>query len=138
LDYGALFGPDASLVTLALSAFLAATLVPMSSEAALYAVLKLHPDLLWPAIFTATLGNTAGGMTTYLIGRLIGHRRPLQRLETMRRWGAPALLLAWLPFIGDGLVLAAGWLEINWMAAAAFQILGRFARYWLVAQGASL
>ena len=121
-------GEEASLASLAVSAFLAATLVPMSSEAALYGVLKLHPGLLWPAILTATLGNTAGGMTTYLIGRLIGHRRPLPRLETVRRWGAPALIFAWLPFIGDGLVLAAGWLKKNWMAAAAFKIHGRFSR----------
>lgn len=131
-------GEAASLASLALSAFLAATLIPMSSEAALYAVLKFHPDLWWPAVGVATLGNTAGGMTTYLIGRFLGHRRPLQRLETMRRWGAPALLLAWLPLVGDGLVLAAGWLKLNWIAAVVFQVLGRFARYWLVAQGASL
>lgn len=130
-------GEGASLVSLAVSAFLAATLVPMSSEAALFAVLKLHPDLLWPAIYTATAGNTAGGMTTYLIGRYLGHRRPLHRLETIRQWGAPALLLAWLPIVGDGLVLAAGWLKLNWVAAAAFQACGRFARYWLVAQGAA-
>lgn len=131
-------GETASLASLALSAFLAATLIPMSSEAALYAVLKFHPDLWWPAVGVATLGNTAGGMTTYLIGRFLGHRRPLQRLDTVRRWGAPALLLAWLPLIGDGLVLAAGWLKLNWIAAVVFQVLGRFARYWLVAQGASL
>jgi membrane protein YqaA with SNARE-associated domain len=129
-------GPEAGLASIALSAFLAATLLPLSSEAALFAVLKLHPELLWPALGTATRANTAGGMTTYLIGRLIGHRRPLTRLDTMRRWGAPALLLAWLPVIGDGLVVAAGWLKINWIAAAAFQALGRFARYWLVAHSA--
>lgn len=131
-------GETASLASLALSAFLAATLIPMSSEAALYAVLKLHPDLWWPAVGVATLGNTAGGMTTYLIGRFLGHRRPLERLETVRRWGAPALLLAWLPLVGDGLVLAAGWLRLNWIAAAVFQAVGRFIRYGLVAQGASL
>ena len=130
-------GEGASLASLALSAFLAATLIPLSSEAALYAVLRLHPDLVWPAIGVATAGNTVGGMTTYLIGRLIGHRRPLHRLETVRRWGAPALLFAWLPVVGDGLVLAAGWLKLNWITAAVFQALGRFARYWLVAQGAA-
>lgn len=130
-------GEAASLASLALSAFLAATLVPLSSEAALFAVLRLHPELVWSAIGVATAGNTLGGMTTYLIGRYLGHRRPLHRLETVRRWGAPALIFAWLPVVGDGLVLAAGWLKLNWMAAAAFQALGRFARYWVVAQGAA-
>lgn len=130
-------GEAASLASLALSAFLAATLIPLSSEAALFAVLRLHPELVWSAIGVATAGNTLGGMTTYLIGRYLGHRRPLHRLETVRRWGAPALIFAWLPVVGDGLVLAAGWLKLNWMAAAAFQALGRFARYWVVAQGAA-
>lgn len=135
---GALLGPGTGLAGLAISAFVAATLVPFSSEAALFAVLKMHPTLYWPALATATLGNTAGGMTSYLIGRLIGTRRPLTRLDTMRRWGAPALLFAWLPLVGDGLVVAAGWLKINWVAVIVFQIIGRFARYWLVAQGAAL
>jgi len=131
-------GEGASLLSLAASAFLAATLLPMSSEAALYAVLHWHPQLHWAAILIATAGNTAGGMTTYLIGRWLGHRRPLTRLETVRRWGAPSLLFAWLPLVGDGLVLAAGWLKLHWFAALAFQAIGRFARYWLVAQGAAL
>lgn len=130
-------GEAASLASLALSAFLAATLIPLSSEAALFAVLRLHPELVWSAIGVATAGNTLGGMTTYLIGRYLGRRRPLHRLETVRRRGAPALMFAWLPVVGDGLVLAAGWLKLNWMAAAAFQALGRFARYWVVAQGAA-
>ena len=49
-------------------AFLAATFVPLSSEVVLVAVLKLHPDLHWTAVGLATLCNTLGGMTTYLIG----------------------------------------------------------------------
>ena len=53
-----LFSPEASLGSLLLAAFLAATLIPLSSEVALFAVLKLHQDLLWPAIGIASLGNT--------------------------------------------------------------------------------
>jgi membrane protein YqaA with SNARE-associated domain len=75
-------------------------------------------------------------MATYLIGRFLATKKPLREIEWLRRWGPAALLLAWAPFVGDALALAAGWLRLNWVAAAAFQAAGRFARYWVVAQAA--
>lgn len=138
-----LLTPVGSLLSLFAAAFLAATLIPLSSEAALFAVLKLHGDLYWPALLVATAGNTLGGMSSYLIGRFIGSRKPLtqlhhQQLDRLKRYGAPAMILAWLPLVGDGLCVAAGWLKLNWMAVVAWQVVGRFARYLLVAQGAML
>jgi len=131
-----LIGAGASLFALLGTSFLASTLVPISSEAALFAVLKMHADLFWPALGVATLGNTAGGLTTYLIGRYLGSKKPLTQLERVRRYGSPLLVLAWLPFVGDGLCLAAGWIKLNWVAVALWSAAGRFARYWVVAQGA--
>jgi membrane protein YqaA with SNARE-associated domain len=131
-----LLSPLGSLASLFALAFLAATLVPLSSEAALFGVLKLHDDLFWPALGVATLGNTLGGMSSYLIGRYLGARKPLPQLKRVERYGAPALIFAWLPVVGDGLCVASGWLKLDWRAVMAWQILGRFARYWLVAQGA--
>jgi membrane protein YqaA with SNARE-associated domain len=126
----------AGLASLFGASFLASTLIPISSEAALFAVLKLHANLLWPAIGVATLGNTLGGLTTYLIGRYFGSKKPLTQLERVRRYGSPLLALAWLPLVGDALCLAAGWARLNWVAVALWSAAGRFARYWLVAQGA--
>jgi len=131
-----LLSPETGLVSLFAASFVAATLVPLSSEAVLFAVLKLHGDLLWPALAVATLGNTLGGMSSYLIGRFIGSKKPLAQLERVRRHGAPLLLLAWLPIVGDALCVAAGWLRLNWIAVALFQAAGRFARYWLISAGA--
>jgi membrane protein YqaA with SNARE-associated domain len=128
--------PETGLAGLFAASFLAATLLPMPSEAALYGFLQLHPELAWPAIAVATLGNTAGGMTTYLVGRWIATKKPAKHLETVERYGAPALVLAWLPVIGEALVLAAGWLKVNWIAAMAFQAVGRFVRYVVVAGAA--
>jgi membrane protein YqaA with SNARE-associated domain len=138
VDPSSLIGPDASLLSLAAAAFLAATLLPMSSEVALFAVVKLHPQLVWPAIGVATAANTLGGMTSYLVGRFLATRRPLRHVERLERWGPAALVLAWAPLVGDALCVAAGWLKLNWVASAAFQALGRGARYVLVAQGAAL
>jgi membrane protein YqaA with SNARE-associated domain len=131
----ALISAEASLATLLAGTFLAATLIPLSSELFLFAVLKMHPELAWPALAIATAGNTLGGMTSYLIGRFFGWKKPLAHVERVRRWGAPALLLAWLPLVGDALCIAAGWLRLNWAAAMLYQALGRFARYWVIAVG---
>lgn len=123
---------EASLASLLTATFLAATLIPLSSEIVLFGVLKLHPELGWLALLVATAGNTLGGMTSYLIGRYFGAKKPLRQVEHMRRWGAPALVLAWLPFVGDALCIAAGWLKLDWRAAALYQAGGRFARYWVI------
>ena len=55
-------GATASLWTLFVSSFLAATLLPGGSEVVLFAVLKAHPTLYWPALAAATIGNTLGGI----------------------------------------------------------------------------
>lgn len=130
-----LTGAEVSLATLFGTSFLASTIVPVSSEVALFAVLKLHAGLFWPALCVATLGNTAGGLTTYLIGRYAGSKKPLTQLDRVRRYGSPLLLFAWLPLVGDALCLAAGWARLNWVAVALLSASGRFLRYWLVAQG---
>lgn len=133
--------PEASLAGLFAYSFLAATLLPGGSEIALFAYLRAAPEQLLPALLLATLGNTAGGLTSYLCGRFLPRWQRVDSLPqaaTVRRWGSVALLLAWAPLIGDLLCVAAGWLRANWLACTLFMAAGKFARYWLVAQGALL
>ena len=125
---------ETSLWTLFASSFLAATLLPGGSEAVLFGVLKLHPDRYWSALALASVGNTLGGMSSYLIGRVIPQTTPLKGLDTARRYGSPALLLSWVPLIGDPLCVAAGWLRLDPWWSLAFMALGKFARYWVIAQ----
>ncbi|GMU47110.1 MAG: hypothetical protein AMXMBFR26_18920 [Porticoccaceae bacterium] len=136
--------PEWGLGGLVLSAFLSSTLLPGSSELVLLLLARQgswHPQtLLW----IAALANTLGAMTTYGVGRLAavgvrgtGHIDPDARaLARLRRWGYPALLLSWVPLIGDALCLAAGWLRLRWLPVAALLWAGKFARYgvllWLV------
>lgn len=138
----ALLSPDGSLASLAAAAFLAATLLPFPSEAALFAVLRLHPDLFWIAIIVATLANTAGGMTNYLIGLLIEksivHARLPGQLERVKKWGAAATAFGWLPVVGEALCVASGWLKLGWLSVMVWQIAGRGLRYWVVAHGSLL
>jgi membrane protein YqaA with SNARE-associated domain len=124
---------ETSLWALFVASFLAATLLPGGSEAVLYGVLTLHPDRYWAALGIATLGNTLGGMSSYLLGRLIPQRKELRGLDAVRRYGSPALLLAWVPFIGDPLCVAAGWLRLNPWWSALFMAAGKLARYVVVA-----
>jgi membrane protein YqaA with SNARE-associated domain len=123
------FSADATLAMLFAGAFLAATLVPLSSEALLFAVLKVHPEMVLQALAVATLGNTAGGMVSYGMGRLAPHRSPLRHEALLRRHGAVALLGAWLPLVGDALCIGAGWLRLDWRACLFFMALGRAVRY---------
>lgn len=130
---------DAGLAGLFAASFLAATLLPGGSEAVLFAFLKLHPDQLATALAMATIGNTAGGMSSWACGRWLPKWQRLEhlpQLERVRRWGSPALLLAWLPLVGDALCVAAGWLRLHWLACTLFMATGKLCRYWLVAQSA--
>ena len=126
------------LLGLFAASFAAATLVPLPSEAVLFAYLQLHPENAALAVCVATLGNTAGGMTSYWIGRFIPQKALHHRsVDLLRRYGAPVTVLAWLPLVGDALCVGAGWLRMNWAVALAFMAAGRFARYAVVALLAS-
>ena len=124
---------DASLWALFISSFLAATLLPGGSEAVLYAALIQYPAQLWAAIGVATLGNTLGGLSSYLIGRVLPRGKPLQGLAMVQKYGSPVLLLSWVPFLGDPLCVAAGWLRLSVWTSLTFIALGKFARYAVIA-----
>ena len=112
VEWVQMYGPAG----LCAAAFVGATLVPVSSEAAFLAAVAAGMDpsvaLLW-----ASVGNTAGCLVNYAIGRLarerVGEKLAATRtgraaLRWTDRYGLPALLLSWLPIIGDPLTVAAG------------------------------
>ncbi len=122
-----------SLYILFLSCFLAATLLPGGSEAALFAVLLNYPESLWIALTVATMGNTLGGLVTFSMGWILPQTQQLKHVDKLRKYGAPVLVLAWVPLIGDALCLAAGWLRLNFWLSALFMGLGKSARYAVIA-----
>ena len=131
-------GDEYSLLGLFLSAFLSSTVLPGTSEI-VFVVLAAEGDLpAWSLLATATAGNTLGGMSSWALGWLIGWwyplselTKPAQRLsvERVRRWGSPVLLLSWVPFIGDPLCIAAGWLRMGWVRALVCIAIGKGCRY---------
>ena len=124
------WGPLAALFA---SAFTSATILPGSSEVALAALLAWRGDLAAAALAVATVGNTAGAMTSYALGRLLPERivdrLSPRALEWLRRRGTAALLLSWVPVAGDALCVASGWLRQDWRWALAMIAAGKFARY---------
>jgi membrane protein YqaA with SNARE-associated domain len=129
--------PEYGLVTLFLIAFVSATLLPLGSEPALFGLLKLNPELFWPAILVATAGNTLGGAVTWAIGweshKLVDKYRHsdthLRALDWLERIGPKACLMSWLPIIGDPLCAVAGWLRQPFWACLAYMAIGKLARY---------
>ncbi|WP_092343908.1 YqaA family protein [Desulfuromusa kysingii] len=109
------------LLSLFLLSFCASTLLPLGSEWFLV-VLLLQGTSPVTAIVVATIGNSLGSATNYLIGFYGGDwfvakvlridKKRQQRAESwFRRYGSWSLLLAWLPVIGDPLCLASGMLK---------------------------
>jgi membrane protein YqaA with SNARE-associated domain len=129
------FSAEAGLWGLFAASFIAATLLPGGSEVVLVAVIHRHPDLLWTAVAVATAGNTLGGATSFLIGRLIPNRVHHKAIIYLHQYGYWALLFSWLPLFGDALCVAAGWLRFNpWISLALFAV-GKLFRYLLVVGG---
>jgi membrane protein YqaA with SNARE-associated domain len=60
--------PNVGLSSVFVIAFVAATLVPLGSEPAVFALVKANADMLWPAIVVATIGATLGGTLTWGMG----------------------------------------------------------------------
>ncbi|QPT14353.1 DedA family protein [Serratia rubidaea] len=115
------------------SSFLSATLLPGNSEILLVALLtksRVAPEWL---VLAAALGNTLGGLTNVIIGRLLPALKPQRGLETALRWlqrfGSAALLLSWLPVVGDLLCVLAGWLRMPWGSVVLFLAIGKALRY---------
>ena len=81
--------------------------------------------------------NSTQVVTNWLIGRFLPEPELPAQLARVRRWGAAATAFGWLPFVGEALCLAAGWLKLNWLSVLAWQAAGRGLRYWVIAQGSA-
>ena len=135
---GALALPQYGLSTVFLVAMLSATLLPMGSEPVVFGLVKLNPELFWPAVLVATAGNTVGGAISWWMGYAaertyehIKHRPPgeLRALNWLQRFGPKACLLSWLPGVGDPLCAVAGWLRLPFWPCVGYMAIGKLLRY---------
>ena len=129
------FSAEAGFIGLFVASFISATMLPGGSEVVLIAVIHKHPEMLLQAVAVATAGNTLGGMTSYLLGRLIPNRADGRAVIWLHRYGYWALLFSWIPLFGDALCVAAGWLRFNPVISLILFAIGKLFRYVLVAGG---
>ncbi|MDR1895946.1 MAG: DedA family protein [Prevotellaceae bacterium] len=123
-----------------IGAFLASTLIPLSSDiiyAGILLVFKANP---WIALIIVTLGNWLGGLTSYGLGYLgkwkwiekIFKVKPeqLEKQKNMiNKYGALLAFFTWLPLVGDIMSLALGFYRINPKICMSFSLIGRFLRF---------
>lgn len=132
-----------SLFLLFLSAFSAATLLPLQSEAVLLGLLvqnKQHAVLL---IAVASLGNILGSCVNWYLGLKIEHYKNkkwfpvsadkmLKAQKTYQKYGYWSLLLSWVPMIGDPITLIAGLLKENLVRFLLMVSIAKIGRYLFV------
>ncbi|GAB4590950.1 inner membrane protein [Edwardsiella tarda] len=119
------------------SSFTSATLLPGNSEVVLSGLLIAAQAPVFGLLVAAIVGNVLGGATNVVIGRALPQVTPQRGLAValgwLQRYGAVALLLSWLPVIGDLLCVLAGWLRLPWGAVLLYLTLGKAVRYALLA-----
>lgn len=119
--------------------FLAATILPVGSEPALVALTR-SSDRVALLLLIATVGNYLGACTTYGLARLAAEKADARldskagprAVHLLDRYGRPALLLSWVPLVGDAIVAAAGVVKIPFGPFSMWVIAGKAVRYAVV------
>lgn len=126
-------------VGLLITSFLAATVLPLSSEIFVLLLAQLGFNK-WLILLFATTGNFLGALSNYYVGK-IGNRHFLSKYvapdsekmtkarELYQRWGAPILFFSWMPIIGDPLTVIPGILNGSMATFVIWVLLGRALRY---------
>ncbi|MDD2246440.1 MAG: VTT domain-containing protein [Proteiniphilum sp.] len=130
---------------LLLASFLAATILPFSSEVVFAALIAAGMDI-WTCIVYATAGNAAGGATCYYLGRL-------GKTEWLKKWfkikpekvnktitwlhgkGAVMGFFGFLPAVGDVMLVALGFMRANMPIVMISMTIGKLLRYIIIGLG---
>lgn len=134
LAYGGLFA----------AAFAAGSILPVQSEAVLVGMLLLGHWSVWMLILVASIGNTAGTVINWYLGKTLEHYKDrkwfpanAEQLARAHHWydkyGRASLLLSWVPIFGDGLTVIAGVMEERLSVFSAIVFAGKAARYIILA-----
>jgi len=124
-----------------LASFLAATVVPFSSEVIFSAMVFGGLDA-WTCVWVATLGNWMGGMTSYYVG-LLGKIEWIEKylkvkpeklqkyLNFMHGKGSWMAFFTFVPIVGDLVAVTLGYMRANIWVTGLTMLIGKFLRYWL-------
>ena len=130
---------ELGLLGLFISSFIAATIIPFSSELVLsFLLANQYP--LEMCLFIATLGNWLGGISSYGLGRLgewtyIKYFTGLDKTkikkvrEKVNKWKSPLAFFCWLPLVGDIFAVGLGFYKINFIKVSLWMFIGKMIRY---------
>lgn len=121
------------------AAFLAATVIPMSSDIVLMIMVAAGFDLA-TCVIVGTAGNWLGGMTSYYLGYLgkwewiekwlrISPEKAVRLKIYIDKYGSYTALLSWFPFVGDALAVVLGFVRSSVLKVAIFMLIGKCLRY---------
>ncbi len=131
-------------ISLFLSAFIAATILPAQSEAVLSYFIATTPDAVIALVVVASLGNILGSVVNWALGKTamrFQHAKwfpastsQLERAEKFyAKCGRYSLLLSWVPFIGDPITVVAGMLKEPLFRFLIFVSIAKTGRYIILA-----
>ncbi len=125
-----------------LVAFLSATIIPFSSDVIVAGMVALgyNPYLV---LLIATVGNTLGGLTNYIIGRLgklewiekylrVSKKKLDKASHYVERFSTLTAFFTWFPGIGDAMAIVLGLFKISPAKVIVFMTLGKLARYFVI------
>ena len=127
------------LIGLFIGTFLAATVLPFSSDALYIAALAAGTNPV-AALIVGTAGNWLGGVTTYFVGRLAKwewmvkwfkvKRETLEKQKVyIDKYGVWMALLSWIPVVGDVIAIALGFYKSPAVWTLFLLGVGKFARF---------
>ena len=133
---------DYGMVGMFISAFLAGSILPFSSEVVMAGLQMAGASALGLLVW-GTLGNTLGTLVNYWIGSLgkeewittylkISPEKLKEGKHYVEKYGAWAGLFTWLPVLGEGLAVAMGYLRTPLWLSALTMLIGKGARYAIV------
>ena len=133
-----LFG-DLGYLGLFLGTFLAATVVPFSSDFLIIGVLVAGANPLL-AFILATVGNWLGGLTSYYLGHLgkwewiekwlrVKEESLNKHKSKIEKYGSLIALLSWAPFVGDIFAIGLGFYRVDFLKSAVFMFIGKALRF---------
>ena len=126
--------PQFGLSTVFVVAFVSATLLPLGSEPAVFGLVKLNPELFWPAILVATAGNTLGGAVSWWMG--LGAHQAWDAARRRRRAGQPIDANAKPPrALTRHERRARVWLRMPFWPCLVYMAIGKLARYTTMTAG---
>lgn len=130
------------------ASFLAATILPFSSEVVFAALIAAGLDI-WSLIIFATIGNSLGGASCFYLGRLgklvwlnswfrISENKISNTINKLQGKGAFMGFFGFLPAIGDAILVALGYMRANSIIVLLSMTLGKFARYVVIGLGTGI